>query len=395
MIVMVMVNHLLSVGALASFPSRLSNLPQVIFFPCSIGTASVCQSPSAMSEPPAVTPETSNIYRGLPEGYRTIRFSSYDKTANEMDDIYINTPVQYVMITSINKSQLDMLYTRRSAPYFRADFFPQHQLAVVRLCKPRVLHNGITYLLVRQLDTKAREMGMDVWSYHWGRNMLHITPGRLKCPDDCLFPRWRRQVESSGSCGQPNGNKGKGKWPTVILETGLVESASRLEVDAAWWLKKRARTTTKQNRVGQDQDQNQNQDQGQKNGPNGVESSGDGDGNSEGEKTDEQEQDTGEEQVNIVLLLKIDPPNKTLTIERWENDGNDTGDDDLCQEALTRRIESVTVSRDGISGALHLPFRAVFNREPKGRERDFVFEGKGWRDAVWRDLERSDSSWWI
>lgn len=342
-----------------------------------------------MSSPPANTPETSDIYRGLPDDYRTIHFSNYEATANTMDNIYANTSIQYVMLTSINKTQLDNLYQRRSSPYFRADYFPRHELAVLRLCKPRVLHNGITYLLVRQLDTQAREMGMDVWTYCWGFNMLHTTTGRYKCPDECLFPRWRRQVASSGSCGEqqegPQEYRGKGKWPTLVLETALVDSGGRLEVDAEWWLKRRAKTTARRNQECWDNSQGQEKKNSR------LENYYD-DENTEEERQGKQEHDTGEEQVNLVLLLKIDPPNKTLIIEKWENDGYSGGD---AEEPVVRRTEAVKVSRDGISGALHLPFRGVFNREPQGQERDFFFGGQGFFDVVWRDLDKAQYSWWI
>lgn len=355
---------------------------------------------SIMSEPSA-TPSKLNedeIYSGLPPNYQTIQFSSYERVEREMNDLYAQTPTQYIMLTSITKTQLDMLYTRRSAPYFRADYFPEPKLSLIRTCKPRVLHNGLTHLFVQLFDKQARKMGMDVWTYHWGRNTIHTTEHRYKTPDECLFPRWRRQVASSRECGDdqsgniPGEVRGrKGKWPTLVIETGLAESTPRLETDAAWWLKKRSWTAIRhylacQNKglvgddeshgaVGEDQDQDQDQEK---------------------EHGRQEQEDQGEEQVNIVLLFKIDPPNKSFTIEKWESCDHDEGlEDDACEEPVTRITEKVTINRNGITGALHLPFHDVFNREPVENEQDLVFGGKEFYDAVWVCLNKAELSSWM
>ena len=346
-----------------------------------------------MSEPSANSPglNEDEIYHGLPDDYQTIQFSSYERVEREMNEIYAKTPTQYVLLTSITRAQLDMLYTRRTAPYFRADYFPEPKLSLIRMCKPRVLHNGLTFLFVQLFDKQARKMGMDVWTYHWGRNTIHTSEYRYKTPDECLFPRWRRQVASSRECGDDNTSnipgevKGKkGKWPTLIIETGMEGSTSRLEADAAWWLKRRAWTTIKRYLACQNK---------------GLESEelheAVSEEHEEGEQG-EQEQDQGEEQVNIVLLFKIDPFNKSFIMEKWESCDYDEGlGGDACAEPVTRITETVTINRDGISGTLHLPFRDVFNREPEENEQDLVFGGKELCDAVWTYLDRTDQSWWI
>lgn len=342
-----------------------------------------------MSEPSANPPKLSEdeLYGGLPDNYQTIQFSNYERIEREMNHTYARTPTQYIMLTSITKAQLDMLYTRRTAPYFRADYFPEPKLSLIRMCKPRVLHNGLTYLFVQLFDKQARKMGMNVWTYHWGRNMIHTTENRYKTPDECLFPRWRRQVASSRECGDdhtsqiPGEVREKGKWPTLIIETGLEGSTSRLENDAAWWLKKRAWTAMKRYLTCQDKGQDSNEMREAAKEENE-------------EEQGEQEQDQGEEQVNIVLLFKIDPGGKSFTIEKWESSDHDEDPDydDVCSEPVTRITEKVTINRHGIAGTLHLPFRDVFNREPEENEQDLVFGGKELCDAVWTYLVRADQS---
>lgn len=119
------------------------------------------------------------------------------------------------------------------------------------------------------------------------------------------------------------------EWPTLIMETGRIESAARLRVDADWWLK-----------------------------------------NAPG--------------VNFVLLLCVDVNREQVIIEKWEKIAFSSFSSSMIAPQVT---EAVTINEYGAFGALCLPFVGLFNRLPQGCEEDFVF-GPELYDALWGNIKR-------
>lgn len=139
-----------------------------------------------------------------------------------------------------------------------------------------------------------------------------------KMPDDCFFPLEKHNRD--------------GKWPTLVVESGVFESLDRLHEDAKWWFSR------------------------------------------------------SYSDVRIVLVVVANKARGLLRVEKWQlmprevNLGEVSGGDlkpEMGQQTVDVQrpvmAQSVTVSPDGVvegDSRIVLDFRAMFNRAPRGRETD-------------------------
>jgi hypothetical protein len=127
-------------------------------------------------------------------------------------------------------------------------------------------------------------------------------------------------------------------WPTLVLETSISESLSRLRNNARWWLS----------------------------------NSG--------------------SRVNIVLIFHINRGTKTILIERWETIPATGGPVTRSNQppAIPTRMQAITIDQNNVTGtSLTLHFHQIFLRQPNPPERDLVFTAqdlRDWSDDVWAAL---------
>ena len=150
-------------------------------------------------------------------------------------------------------------------------------------------------------------------------------------PGDCFFPlekQWQKHDRD-------------GKWPTLVVESGVFESLYRLREDAKWWFSR---------------------------------SYGD---------------------VRIVLVVVADKPGGLLKVEKWQlmPRGEVSIGADLKPEMGQQTVDiqrpvmaqSVTVSLDSVvegDSQIVLDFRAMFNRAPRGRETDVEIDARALMELV-------------
>ena len=150
-------------------------------------------------------------------------------------------------------------------------------------------------------------------------------------PGDCFFPlekQWQKHDRD-------------GKWPTLVVESGVFESLYRLREDAKWWFSR---------------------------------SYGD---------------------VRIVLVVVADKPGGLLKVEKWQlmprgevSIGADLKPEMGQQTVDIQRpvmVQSVTVSLDSVvegDSQIVLDFRAMFNRAPRGRETDVEIDARALMELV-------------
>lgn len=134
-------------------------------------------------------------------------------------------------------------------------------------------------------------------------------------------------------------------WPTLVIESGESESLSALDDDMQWWFS------------------------------------------------------ASDHDVKIVLLVQFNQPGQRITIQRWEEEmpvrqGATNTRRHTYGEALQPVLrQSIEISRDRTtdsyhvtSGALILPFRLLFLRDPGPHEGDYIIsiqELEGYASDVW------------
>ncbi|CAI4215960.1 unnamed protein product [Parascedosporium putredinis] len=150
-----------------------------------------------------------------------------------------------------------------------------------------------------------------------------------------LYEGFRDQLVESGksdSSGGPDPERAsKGAWPTLVIEAGVSESLNELHEDMRWWFA------------------------------------------------------ASDHQVKIVLLTKFDLARSAIFLERWEEESciarpgptttrYATASYPVLRQriVITRDTTTNPVSYLVTSGALILPFRLLFIREPGSGEGDFV-----------------------
>lgn len=199
-------------------------------------------------------------------------------------------------------------------------------------------HHFTTTEIVRYIDSQCSEMGVPRTQLTWGMAVTLPDPAASsqgKQPDACVFPPNR----------QPRGGQCNG-WPSLVVETGVSESLTKLRRDATWWF---------QNSLGD---------------------------------------------TRIVILLSVNAGSRELRIEKWQLVPSGRLVTRHLNEELRQRpglmpplgqlpagvqtafcVQEVVITPESITGQpLVLPFRALFDRKPNGAERDIIIDNEGFRE---------------
>ena len=149
------------------------------------------------------------------------------------------------------------------------------------------------------------------------------------------------------STGGPRPERGKGDWPTLVIESGQSESMNYLHLDMQWWFA------------------------------------------------------ASQHQVKIVLLVKFDHNQRAILLERWEEEappprlGATTTRQAAALQALQPVLrQQITITKNAASpvsyhvtrGDLVLPFHLLFLRDPSPQESDVIIsiqDLEGFAEYVW------------
>ncbi|OJJ45796.1 hypothetical protein ASPZODRAFT_528370 [Penicilliopsis zonata CBS 506.65] len=278
------------------------------------------------------------IMAGLPEGYVLRTYASLkvlEMTAKEVRDKLEHNDQegnQYIVILGLSKQAAERLGgdpPRLGDVVYR--FTLDGSTGVLKVV-PSWPHERVTGDFNLQLSALFTTAGVPLGDFGWARSMRYpgTSSDRQKEADECLVPATRMPT------GQTEG------WPTLVFETGVSESLSRLRNDARWWFN-----------------------------------------NSKGA-------------VRIVLVISIKRSgNKEVTIEKWQllPPG--------APQPVTRAVidsfryihpapmpplvhqpavsqhpydaQVIKITQNSVTGGpLVLPFRALMDRPPQGQERDIV-----------------------
>lgn len=175
--------------------------------------------------------QPAGLMSGLPSSYILRSFSSLRKLRIDaqqvLDELDANDDGnQYILLLNIPKAvriQLDEDRNALDGVGFR--FMFEGSAGLIKVV-PSYAHDAITGRLSFSIDRLCIRANVPDTELEWAlTTTFRPTVGtRGKKPDNCLLPRSRQ-----GSGGQQQG------WPTLVIESGVSESFSKLHDDAKWW----------------------------------------------------------------------------------------------------------------------------------------------------------------
>ncbi|PYH74403.1 uncharacterized protein BO88DRAFT_439885 [Aspergillus vadensis CBS 113365] len=180
-----------------------------------------------------VISDTYTILTGLPASYQLRPFPSWKELRNAVQAIYNQLEQhnwsgnQWIALTDMSQAAIDKLnedHDLLAGISVRFTWMGTTGLLKVAAGAP---HHFPTTEIVRYIDSQCSEMGVPRTQLTWGMAVTlpdSAASPQGKQPDACVFPPNR----------QPRGGKCDG-WPSLVVETGVSESLTKLRRDATWW----------------------------------------------------------------------------------------------------------------------------------------------------------------
>ncbi|OJJ46425.1 hypothetical protein ASPZODRAFT_16191 [Penicilliopsis zonata CBS 506.65] len=228
-------------------------------------------------------------------------------TQNVLDNLNRNDDSgnQFIVILGIpNAVQTQLDENRNSLDGIPFRFMFDGSTGLIKII-PSYAHAAATHKFVDTITYTGAALGVPLNDIGWAGNTTFRTTvdNKGKQPDNCLLPSTRQ-----GRGGQPPG------WPTMVLESGVSESLSKLHEDARWWFE-----------------------------------------NSNG-------------QVRIVIVMSVRRTSRTILLEKWQ----------LASLQYPYIAQQVTITPNTVVGnvPLCLPFQVLFDRLPEGNETDFLLDNQ-------------------
>ena len=193
------------------------------------GTASAINSSPTQS----TIMEPSNITSGLPEDYVTHPFTSLSKLSIEAERVLErlnqndDAGNQYILVLNLPRAIRSQLVENKNVLHginFRLMF--ERTTALIKVV-PSEPHETATSRLRDHITASAVLAGTSMDDILWSGKTTHrpsVAADKGKQAHDCFIPPTR----------QPRGNQPQG-WPSLVIETGVSESLTRLRHDARWW----------------------------------------------------------------------------------------------------------------------------------------------------------------
>ncbi|GIK05235.1 hypothetical protein Aspvir_009339 [Aspergillus viridinutans] len=177
--------------------------------------------------------ESSNIMSGLPDDYITHPFTSLSKLNIEAERVLErlnqndDAGNQYILVLNLPRAirtHLDEDKNVLQGINFRLMF--DGTTALIKIV-PSHPHEYATSRLRDNITFSAVLAGMSMDDILWSGKTTHrpsVAANKGKEADDCFIPPTRQAGRN-----QPPG------WPSLVIETGVSESLTRLRQDARWW----------------------------------------------------------------------------------------------------------------------------------------------------------------
>lgn len=175
--------------------------------------------------------EPTNIMSCLPPSYILRSFSSLRALRIDVEQVFRQLDErddgnQYIILLNMPKSirvQLDENKNLLNGVGFR--FMFENSAGLVKIVSSYA-HDAITRRLTSSIDRISIQANVPDTELEWAMaTTFKPTVGTSgKQADDSLLPRCRQ-----GSAGHPC------NWPTLVIESGVSESLSKLHEDAKWW----------------------------------------------------------------------------------------------------------------------------------------------------------------
>jgi hypothetical protein len=259
--------------------------------------------------------DTTDILDGLPVGAEKLSYSNLKRlavTAQAIRDQLVANQEegnQYLAITRLSEYAEDELRTDDGILGVDFTFMWDGSTGVIKI-QPSRNHLFPTECIRADITQKLFEMDLGTRNQQWGKNIEHIGTGNYKGkqPDQCFHPPARFPI--AGSRSHP--------WPTMVIESGITASLSKLQEDAKWWFH-----------------------------------------HSSGE-------------VRIVLIVCVSLSTEKVRIEKWQLAPPETTGNRLTLDTDANATQEIVITPNKASSHLTLPFSTLYNRDPKGKETDIT-----------------------
>lgn len=275
---------------------------------------------------------------GLPQGYELVTFTNFKRLALAakyvLNQLEANGEEgnQFLVVLGISNYSRDRLMNEKDILGVSYRFMWDGNTGIIKVLPSRS-HDSTTSEFRAEIADKISDMGISRLQAHWGATTRHagtvITKGKES--DECFHPASRLPAPAQQS--EP--------WPTLVIETGVSESLSKLREDARWWFN-----------------------------------------NSDGD-------------VRIVLILSIKKRGRTVLLEKWQlapptatggmvtrsainslRQQNPSPMPPLIQQPASQQtpysLQEIKITPTSASESLMLPFEALFCRAPQGNETDII-----------------------
>ena len=264
-----------------------------------------------------------NQFSGLPSDHALITFrhmSQIQTAAQQALDQLIeneggNQFLVVMGISEVARQQLDNDKECLGGITFR--FLWEGSTGLLKVI-PTLQHDVTARSMTGEIGFQLRaQMGIPREDIMFGNTTTHkALAGKTgKQPDDCFWPSSR----------QGRSNRAQG-WPTLVIETGVSKSLSKLRADAQWWFH-----------------------------------------NSSG-------------QTRFVLIVSISRRQRRVTVEKWQMQIPSPA---FVLQPVASAAQEIVITPASVSGApLTLDFEALFDRPPQGTEADIVLDANDLRHCA-------------
>jgi hypothetical protein len=207
---------------------------------CSLSPAKMLSTKS--NPPPPSVSGPPSLQRGLPDGYITRVFSSIRHLQHEayrvLESLQQNGDGnQWLLVLGLSKPALKRLHEDHSCLGGVNYRIMWENLNALIKVVPSQRHEVVTTRVNTHMTVQLGGMGLLGLDYDWVAASKYppcaphstSTPTKGKEGDQGLAPP-SRMINTQGIYG----------WPTLVFETGVSESHSRLQEDVSWWFSQSA-----------------------------------------------------------------------------------------------------------------------------------------------------------
>ncbi|RHZ67515.1 uncharacterized protein CDV56_108288 [Aspergillus thermomutatus] len=171
-----------------------------------------------------------DIFEALPAGYETRTFTQMKKLKQDALHV-LNTLIQngdqgnqFLVVRGLTKPAIERLDNDKSSLEVTYRFQWDGSVGIIKI-QPSAAPEFTTMNVVTVITDQLSAMGTPMTDGAWGGTTTYKPqPAAGKQADQIFVPGSRRPRHAS--------IRG---WPTLVIETGVSESYTKLQADAKWW----------------------------------------------------------------------------------------------------------------------------------------------------------------